>query len=261
MTHATPEERYSPRLLALFGRYAAWHFGGHFNALRVARDGPVPRLDRPTVLYCNHPAWWDPLLLLLFATRCTPGMRVFAPIDAPALERYSILARLGLFPIERGTPAGAREFLRVAERVLDAPATALAITAQGRFADPRERPILLQTGTARVLASRPERQAVPVAIEYVFWEERLPEALLRFGSPIRSRAGERTGELHRRLEAGLETTMDALARLSIERDTGAFETLVTGRRRGVGGVYDLFERARHAVRNRRFESAHRSIGT
>ena len=51
----------SRRLRALFARYLRRYFARHFNAVRIARDGlPATRLDRPLIIYSNHPSWWDP---------------------------------------------------------------------------------------------------------------------------------------------------------------------------------------------------------
>jgi len=254
-----PARLYSPRLLAAFQSYLPSYLGRHFNAVRVARSGQMPRLERPTVIYSNHASWWDPLVLLLVSGRCLSGARIFAPIDARALERYSILARLGFFPIEPGTVAGARAFLETATQLLAMPATAIAVAAQGRFADPRERPIALQRGVSRLLADRSDCDALPIAAEYPFWEERLPEALLRFGSVVRAEPDESPDALHRRLERALETTMDELAFDAARRDPAHFQPLLSSRRQGVGFVYDTFERLRNRVKGRSFERAHRSI--
>jgi 1-acyl-sn-glycerol-3-phosphate acyltransferase len=261
MTRTDPFDRYSPRILALFGRYLRWYFRRHFNALRVAAVGPVPQLSDQVILYSNHPSWWDPIVLLLVAAQCFPGWRLFAPIDTAALDRYSILRRCGLFPIRPGSPSGARQFLLMAGFLLGQPRTALAVTAQGRLADQRERPIMLQPGVAHLLAGSSCRRAIPVAIEYVFWTERLPEVLLSFGSPIRARFGESTDALHRRLEGALQRSADELAGVSLRRDPREFQTILTSRRVGVGGVYDAYERTRSLVRGRRFDPEHRSLKT
>ena len=259
MSTRHPARLYSPRLLGAFQIYLSRYIGRHFNAVRVARNGGAPHLERPTVLYSNHASWWDPLLLLLVAGRCFRGTRIFAPIDARALERYSILARFGLFPISPGTPAGARDFLRTATQLLGMPDTAVAVTAQGCFADPRERPVLLQRGVSRVLADRPGYDARPIAVEYPFWDERLPEVLLRFGPIVRSEPGEPAEALHRRLERTLEATMDGLALDAERRDPDLFEPLLVSRRQGAGSIYDAFERLRSLAKGRSFRRAHRSI--
>lgn len=258
MSAEDPLALYSRGRLALFGRYAQWYFLRHFNSLRIARHGSPPPLLSHSILFANHPSWWDPITLLLFATRQWPLYRIFAPIDTEALERYSILRRLGLFPVEPGY-AGARNFLRIANRVLDDPGAALALTAQGRFVDPRMRPIELEPGLTHLLRANPMRYAIPVALEYVHWTERLPEALVAFGEPVRVRAGESADELHSRLETALEETAERLAAAAAKRDPADFEILMTSSRRGTGKLYDAYERIRAALRGRAFHKSHRAL--
>lgn len=253
-----PLELYSRRGLAWFGRYLERYFLRHFDNLRTARCGPPPALASRTILYANHPSWWDPITLLLFATHQWPQQRIFAPIDAAALERYSILKRFGLFPLERGV-AGVRRFVRVANHVLAADDTALALTPQGRFTDPRERPIALEPGLAYLLHADASRCAIPVALEYVHWSERLPEALVCFGQPLRVDAGESTATLHARLETALQDTADDLATAAMRREAAEFDIVIAGRRRGTSKLYDAFERIRAARRGRAFDASHGAL--
>ena len=253
-----PRRLYSPRLLALFERYLERYVGRQFNGLRVACSGKPPTLDRPTIVYSNHPSWWDPIVLLLAARRLFPGKRLYAPIDAAALDRYCILGRCGLFPIEPGTFQGAADFMRVARSILREPGTLLGLTAQGEFSDVRQRPLQLKGSVARLLGEDPNWQAIPVAVEYTFWNERQPEVLLSLGRPERA-AGLSKDALQARLEGSLERELDALAALAAARDAGAFETLVEGRRLGVGGTYDSYLALRQRLKGQRFDPAHGAI--
>ncbi len=263
-----PVAGYSPRLASLFERYLRRYLAAHFNAIRVAGAiagavaGPVPAFDPtvPTVFYANHAAWWDPLVLF-FALRPT-GAMLFAPFDAAALGRYRFFARLGGFPVEPGTHRGAAAFLAQAGHVLASPGRLLCVTAQGRFADPRERPLRLARGVAHLLARGIARRAVPVALEYPFWQEAKPEALLRFGTPVTAPAADpgirpraRMDTVHTRLERALEGVLDALATDAIARDEAAFQTLLRGRRRGAGGWYDAWL----WLRDRSFDVAHGTL--
>ena len=131
------------------------------------------------------------------------------------------------------------------------PRTALWITAQGRFADARERPAGVQPGVAHLARRLKQAVILPLALEYPFWEERYPEALARFGQAIVvERGADRSVEEWRTcIEEALASAQDALAAEAQRRDPAAFETLVGGKA-GVGGVYDCWRslRARRARR-------------
>jgi 1-acyl-sn-glycerol-3-phosphate acyltransferase len=107
----------------------------------------------------------------------------------------------------------------------------LWVTPQGRFADVRERPLAFKPGLAALAAkARNGCTVVPLAVEYVFWNERLPEALLRFGDPVHV-GGQSSEVLQHELEAALTTTMKALKLEAMARDPKAFSLL---RREGRG---------------------------
>lgn len=257
MTDSDPRRLYSPRLLAAFGWYLKRYFARHFRAVRIAVDGPPPRLDRASILYANHASWWDPLVLLYLAQHVFHDRQLYGPIDARALDRYPWLRRLGLFGIEPGTMAGTRRFLRIGHELLDSSRCALAVTAQGGFVDARTRPVRLQRGVAALLAEHPGAQAVPVAIEYPFWNEREPEVLIRFGEPLRV-GGQPVASVHAALEAGLTDALDRLAAAATSRDPRAFDILIAGRS-GVGFWQDLPSRMRAWCAGRRFDASHAAI--
>ncbi len=253
----------SPWLQCGFARFLRHYLGRHFNAVRIAADS-VPVLPRsgPVIVCANHPSWWDPLILLYVAQRFLPHWRCFGPIDAAALERYSVLGRLGLFGVERNSPGSLRDFLATTDAILHEPDSAIGLTAQGEFADTRDRPVTLLTGAGHLLKRHPDACFVTLAVEYTFWNERAPEALLRFGDVWTAdpgRASRSSRELTALAAQSLERNMDHLAELARTRDPQRFNALIEGRK-GVGGVYDLGRRLRSWARGRTFDPSHAAVG-
>lgn len=255
-----------PERSALVWRFmAAWfeqYLRRHLNGLRIARWGEPPDLPAaPVVIYSNHPAWWDAAVYILFARRLFPEREGYAPIDAAMLAKYGIFRRMGAFGIDLESPRGAAAFLRTSAEILSAPHRMLWVTAQGRFADVRERPLGLRAGVARLAELAPSAWFVPLAVEYTFWTERGAEALTAFGPPLSGRELSSLARSERleRLEDALARTMDHLAEDAIARDPGRFRSVLAGRA-GVGGVYDLWRRAQAAWQGRRFDPAHRGRG-
>jgi 1-acyl-sn-glycerol-3-phosphate acyltransferase len=248
--------------LKLFAGYTRRYLARHFHAIRLSRAGTPPELsDAPLVVVLNHPSWWDPLVSLLLARRCFPERSHFAPIEADALARYRVFARLGFFGVETGTRRGAATFLAVGRAILGQPRATLWVTAEGRFTDPRQRPVRLKPGVGHLVRGMEAGAVLPLALEYPFWEERCPEALARFGEAVwvetgraRSAAGW-TGFLEQRLE----TALDGLTAESCRREPEAFETLLSGRA-GIGGVYDLWRRSRARLRGEAFRREHGAAG-
>ncbi len=245
----------SPALCSFFGSVMRRQMQRHFHAFRVARSGP-PRLPqgRAAIVYSNHPSWWDPALFIVLTTTLLRGRKGYGPMEAAQLERYGFMRRIGVFGIEPGTRRGAAAFLRTSSAILADPEAVLWVTAEGAFGDLRLRPVRLRPGTAHLMARLERVVAIPLALEYLFWTERLPEALCRFGEPLHG-GGSSVASWQTRLEEALAGTMDALAIDAIAREPDRFELILRGRS-GVGGVYDLFRRARDAARGKRFRPEH-----
>lgn len=244
-------------LFRLFGRYARRYVRMHFHAVRLSKaGGAFPPTDEPLLVVLNHPSWWDPLVGLILTSQL-PGHETFAAIDAVAVRQYPFLHKLGLVGIDTTSLRGAAEFLRVGAAVLSRPGRAFWVTPQGRFADVRERPLALQSGVGHLAARLPNAVVLPVALEYTFWTERTPEALVRVGDPLRTadHPGLRGKEWTALIEAALTRALDALNAEATRRDPSAFHTLLAGKS-GVGGVYDQWRRLKSWLRGRKFDPSH-----
>ncbi|MGI8437920.1 MAG: lysophospholipid acyltransferase family protein [Chthoniobacterales bacterium] len=251
----------SPRLLRFFGHYAASYLARHFHSLRLLKNSAPPVCEgMPLVVYLNHSSWWDPLVSLLLARRFFPPRQSFGPIDAAALGRYRFFERLGFFGVETGSRAGAENFLATATAILRSEKNALWITPQGEFADFHARPVQLMSGLSH-LTKHVERAAfLPLAIQYVFWEERLPEILLGFGEPIifRTEARMTTTDATQLFASALAAVQDHLADASARRDSDEWRIVLEGRA-GVNAFYDLWRQTRARLRGEKFDPSHSGL--
>ena len=250
----------SPLLLRWFTWYCRGYIRRHFHSLRVSLAGlPPNNTGLPLVIYTNHASWWDPLVGLVIKDTFFSERALFTPIDAAMLARYRMFAKLGFFGVEQGGRRGAVQFLRTAETILGSPHHLLAVTPQSRFADVRERPVRFQSGLGH-LATRVQRAVfLPMATEFVFWEERLPEILVRFGEPVEVRREHATAFTHDYwtdlFEQKLESNQDALSLEAQRRNSSEFKTLLLGGA-GQGGIYDLWRALKARLRGESFTKDH-----
>jgi 1-acyl-sn-glycerol-3-phosphate acyltransferase len=241
-------------MVSVFRRF----FTRHMNALRIASWGlPAAPLNGPVIVYSNHPAWWDAAVYILAADHLFPTYESYAPIDAEMLNRYAVFGRIGAFSVDLHTRQGAADFMRASAEILSSPQRALWITAQGRFADVRERPLNLKTGIAHLIELAPDCTILPLGIEYSFWLERGAEGFIAFGKPM---SGRELLELPRptrmqRLDFELAAVLDRLSDDVTTRDPTLFRTLLEGRA-GVGGFYDHWRRLTSALRGQAFDPSH-----
>jgi 1-acyl-sn-glycerol-3-phosphate acyltransferase len=258
---ATMQRRIAARSSILFGLFAQvfrWTLRRDVHAVRLANRPAAAVLQAPQlVIYCNHSSWWDGITLMYLADRLLAGRVAYAPIDQAMLERYGFMGRIGAFGVEQRSMDGARHFLEACRIILADTRHVLVVTAQGRFADCRERPLRLEPGIAHLLEVAPQVNYLPLAIEYSYWLEKQPEVLLRFGQliPAAGLADQRPLARLAVLEQALTQTMDALAQDVIARDDAAFETLMVGQG-GINFFYDLWRRALARLSGREFRPEH-----
>ena len=232
----------SQMTLRFFQRIVRIYFRRHFRSVVVQQAEVLTGVAGPLILYANHSSWWDPMVSVLVAETLLPGRKHYAPMDAAALKRYPILAKIGIFPVEMATARGAAQFLRTSQAIL-ASEGVVWITPQGRFVDSRARPLGFKPGLGALAVRTPGASVIPMAIEYTFWDERLPETLLRFGRPVQLGNGLSSEAASEEMERALTQTMEELKGAAMARDAGAFRVLLRGGR-GTGGMYGIGRRLR-----------------
>ncbi|WP_227003323.1 lysophospholipid acyltransferase family protein [Kozakia baliensis] len=228
----------------------------HFNAVRLCGDKPDIADNTPVIICSNHTSWWDPALFAFLQQYFFGTQQGFGPIDAQALKQYPLLGRAGLIPLDPNDFQSIRRFLKTSEHVLNSKHI-LWITAQGRFVDSRVRPIELEPGIAHLIKRIPGVSVIPLGIEYVFWSESRPEALLQFGAPLKYQdfSKDSINDIRKTIEDALTTTMDTLAKKSLTRDPDCFKILERGSA-GIGGIYDSFRRLHAWSQGHKFQARH-----
>ena len=94
-----------------------------------------------------------------------------------------------------------------------------------------------------------------MAAEFVFWEERLPEILVRFGPTIATDQMRDAQSATQLFERELEAVQDALALEVKRREPDSFHTILRGGA-GQGGVYDWYRAAAAKLVGQRFVREH-----
>ena len=248
-------------LLRWFTWYSRRYIRRHFHSLRISATGfPANPAGLPLVIYSNHASWWDALVGLVVKSELFPDRNGYGPIDAVALKQYKMFGRMGFFGVDRGTRRGAVQFLRTAESILRKPDSLLVITPQGRFADVRERPLHFEAGLGHLAARIGQAVFLPMATELVFWEERLPEILVRFGAPLEISRVENDEHFDAKtwtvlFEQQLTATQDALARQAQRRQPDEFRVVLRGNA-GQGVIYDWWRAAKARMRGESFRKEH-----
>jgi 1-acyl-sn-glycerol-3-phosphate acyltransferase len=172
----------------------------------------------------------------------------YAPMDEAQLARYRVLARLGVYSVDRGSVAGVREFLAYTTARLREGA-AIWITPQGEITPHWRRPVQFQHGLGHLVAAVPGVAVIPLAVAYEFLDEPRPEVLVKLGAPRVFEGGTAPREITRTLEHALEAELDALRDAILARDLTRFATAIAGRT-ATSVVYDVVRGVRASLTGR-----------
>lgn len=209
-----------------FRRYCRRLLRRKFSGLRLALDSaPPPPAGVPVLVVLNHPAWWDPIVCAAVSLEFGEHRPHYAVIDANELPKYWAFRYLGFLGVEPDSVRGAATFLRAGAEILQEDRM-LWVTAQGRFADARQRPLDLRNGVGHLTARMTVGGVLPLAFEYAFWDQPKPEILVRYGEFLPADPALRGREWTENIEAELARTLDGLNALALARDPTRFRSLL-----------------------------------
>ncbi len=212
--------------------------------------------DSPLVVYCNHPGWWDPILAILTHQIAFPDYGFFAPIEGEALKKYQVLSKLGFYGVTLESFRGAADFLTTSRAILAGDRNAIYLTPEGRFCDVRDQQNRFKPGLAHLFTTIPNLVAIPMAIEYAFWNERKPLMFARFGTPIlQSKSSVIKSDVCNFLESGLRTVQNQLAELVLQRSLDPFRVIVSPKK-GPTSAYDAARFGKSLLTGRSIELRH-----
>lgn len=254
-----------------FHRFLIGYLRRHFHAIAVEQSS-LPRehsrqsshcveklrdASMPVLVYSNHPSWWDPLLAHFLNRKLLSPRQFYAPIDAEALQQYKVFERLGFFGVDLQSTRGAAKFLKTTMDLFERSHSALWLTPEGRFADVRDQTVPLMPGLAHLCRKLDDGVVVPLSLEYVFWEERLPECLIRFGQmmAISDYPSWDKHDWTETLQNELRNNQQELSKLVIARSAEPFENVLTGHQ-GARGIYDWSRRVKSWWTGNAFRASH-----
>ena len=232
-----------PADIAVIKNRSPWLFGWFvWSAKRMARkqfhsllldrvelDSAAVPEDLPVIVFTNHPGWWDPIVAVLVNEATMADRKFFAPMDAQSLRKYAIMQRLGFYGIDMHRQKGAHDFLRISKAILMSGQSAIYITPEGKFVDARNHSIQLQPGLTHLCVKVQPIIAIPMAIEYAFWDERKPYLFARLGKPLQFSSGDNPASkpvVAEQLGTAMRQNQTRLSQSVIARSISAFQPLI-----------------------------------
>ncbi len=212
----------------------------------------------PMIVYANHASWWDPIAAMLLQKAYFSDRTFYAPIDAEALEKYRIMAKLGFYGVRLESFDGTSAFLSATKAILESKNATIWITPEGQFSDCRDHSLPLMPGLSHLASKFSGVTFLPIAFEYGFWNESRPQIFARFGSAINSSTSMQKGEWTTLLAERLRSTQGELARSVQARDPAAFKYVIESRPIR-HGLYDHMRSWSAWLRGKPFDPRHSTL--
>jgi 1-acyl-sn-glycerol-3-phosphate acyltransferase len=221
-----------PALRRAFQRVALWDAQPEFKP------------DLPTLIYANHPSWWDGYIAFMLAReywRCDG----YLMMEEAQLARYGFFRYCGVFSVDRHDPReGMRSVAYAANLLTGHPRRALWIFPQGAITANDRRPLDTYSGAAHIARRAMPVRCLPMALRFEFLAEQRPEALIRLG-PGHVVAGDvGVKALHQEMDQRLTREVDHLRDDTINGATGGYRTILQGR----ASVNVIWDRVRATIR-------------
>jgi 1-acyl-sn-glycerol-3-phosphate acyltransferase len=207
--------------------------------LRWRPEGRVLDPALPLLYLVTHVSWWDGYLLYLLNRHL--GRDGYLMMEERQLRRYPFFRWVGCFPVDRDQPRRAAVALREAAGLLTgAPNRAVVVFPQGVIAPADRRPLVLQTGAARLARAVGRVLVLPVALRYEFLGDQHPVTFISAGPPLLIEGARDPRALTADFTARLTAEADRLREAVVAGDLADFRPILTG----ATSVNERFDRVR-----------------
>lgn len=154
-----------------------------FYSIRVknAHHYDLRDKDVANIYYAQHTCWWDGMVgyyLCHYLFKDTMNMMV------EDLIKFPLLSKVGAFSIDKKTPKSTLRSMKYCTDFLNKEKISLWLFPQGVIMPPNHRPLEFQKGVAFIAQRVKKVNLFPIAIQYVFLRQGLPEVLIDVGKPI-----------------------------------------------------------------------------
>ncbi len=141
--------------------------------------------DTPIIMFAPHHNWWDGMMGYVICNRI---FKKEIRIMIEELNRFPLIRRGGAFSVNKKSPQASMPAIKYAVDCLGDPNNILYIFPEGIIKPPNHRPLELQTGMTYIAEKAAKKYGkvalMPVAVNYCFLRENVPEILIDFGDII-----------------------------------------------------------------------------
>ena len=137
--------------------------------------------DVACIYYAQHTCWWDGMVgyyLCRYLFHDQINMMV------EDLIKFPLFGKVGAFSIDKKTPRATLKAMKYCTDFLNKEKISLWLFPQGVIKPPNHRPLEFQKGVAFLAHKVKKVNLFPIAIQYVFLRQGLPEVLIDIGRPI-----------------------------------------------------------------------------
>ena len=156
----------------------------HFGTIKVIGEFQEKKL--PVLLISNHISWWDGFWAMYFNLKVLKRKYHFMMLEEQ-LRKYWFFKKLGAYSINPANPISTARTLNYTRELLLSPQNLVVVYPQGVIQSPNSKFITIKEGLQKLLdKNKSEVQVLPLAVKFEYRENKNPDIVARFGSPLRA---------------------------------------------------------------------------
>ncbi|MDD3593447.1 MAG: 1-acyl-sn-glycerol-3-phosphate acyltransferase [Candidatus Gastranaerophilales bacterium] len=175
--------KFSPFWMMIWDFFVSQMISRRFYSIRIKNlkhyDAIDP--DAATIFYAQHNCWWDGIIGYYL---CRNILKVPMNIMVEDLIKFPLLANVGAFSVDKKSPKSTLHVVNYCADFLTKEKINLWLFPQGVIKPPNHRPLEFQKGLTYIAQKCKKINLIPVAVQYPFVRQGLPEVLIDMGKPI-----------------------------------------------------------------------------
>ena len=214
-----------------------------FYSVRVknAHHYELRNKDVANIYYSQHSCWWDGMVAYYL---CRYLFKDQINMMVEDLIKFPLLGKVGAFSIDKKTPKSTLRSMKYCAEFLNRDKISLWLFPQGKIMPPNHRPLEFQKGVA-FLAQRVKKvNLFPIAIQYVFLRQGLPEVLIDIGKPILVDGEVDKDTFNEYLEQDFTKVLDNQLKEISNGEVEKYDTIMYRKKAGLGKSIEKWARNR-----------------
>lgn len=170
----------------MFNPYITHLLRSNFRNFYVLNDLPEINKSAGLIVTPNHFSWWDGFIID-FISRRFIKRKFHVMMLEEQLRKYWFFKKLGAYSINPANPISTARTLNYTRELLQSPQNLVVVYPQGAIQSLNSKFFTIKEGLQKLLdKNKCEVQVLPLAVKFEYRDNKNPDIVARFGSPLRA---------------------------------------------------------------------------